>query len=167
MHTDPESITPRVRILQFVIAALTAGCAGVLTLMYFLHDPQAGQQGMQLVTPMALAASGGAVLARLVVPRFVVAAGRQRLATQDPSTWTQGLLNLYQTRTIIAAALLEGMVFFLAAAYMLEGRHLALAMGIALTLAVAAHFPTSTGVAGWIDDQQQEMRQEGLLRREP
>jgi hypothetical protein len=74
------------------------------------------------------------------------------------------LLAVYQMRTIIAAALLEGAVFFMAVAYLLEGHVLALGLGALLALAVAAHFPTAAGVAAWVDEQRDRLRLEAELK---
>ncbi len=93
---------------------------------------------------------------------MIVAGFRARLAEQPEAHSLELWLGAYQTRMIVAAALLESGAFFMAVTYLVEGHTLALAIGTALALAVAAHLPTAAGVAAWIDEQQERMRLKAL-----
>ena len=63
------------------------------------------------------------------------------------------LFVVFQTRTIVAGALLEGTAFFALITYMIERSPLALTLAVLLILGVAVHFPTRSGVIRWIEDQ--------------
>lgn len=160
MPTDLEVLSPRVRIMQIIVTALTLGCTTVLITMFFLRDAKAASPATPMLTYLGLTFGGLMILARLIVPGVIVAAARKQLASRSGVDEVQMLLGVYQIRMIVGAAPLEGAVFFLAVAYMLEGEPLALGVGAALTLVVAAHFPTTAGVAAWIADQQERMRLE-------
>jgi hypothetical protein len=113
-----------------------------------------------------------ALVAGCVFPTIVVRKGRRQIARgtfslpQNRDAPLQGpreeldqmgdagrLFLLYQTKTIIGAAMIEGITFFMLIAYLAERQAVALGIAVALILAVAAHMPTRTGVIHWIEDQ--------------
>jgi hypothetical protein len=63
------------------------------------------------------------------------------------------LLQVYQTRTIVSAAMFEGLAFFATIAYLVEGNPISLGVAVAMILGVAAHFPTPGRIIGWVDRQ--------------
>jgi hypothetical protein len=162
MQTDPQSIAPRVRVMQIIVVALAMGCFTALAAMFSLRDANAAKPDPPVLTYLGLAFCASVVVARLIVPRAIVSAVRARLAEQQRTDSVEPLLGAFQSRMIVAAALLEGGAFFMAVAYLLEGHALALGVGAALALAVAAHFPTVMGVAAWVDEQQERLRLERL-----
>ena len=70
------------------------------------------------------------------------------------------LFCVFQTRTIVATALLEGTAFFALISYMIGRSPVALALAIVMMVAVAGHFPTRAGVIGWIEDQLHRLERE-------
>lgn len=167
MSVDPQSIAPRVRVMQIIVLALTIGCLAALVMMAFLRSQQqdAARSQAPFLTYCGLAMCIAVVAGKLVVPPAVIAGGRSRLAGQPTAeTDTDGLLGIYQTGMIIGCALLEGGAFFMAVAYLLEGQPLALGIGLAMALGVAAHFPTPERVAAWLENQQEQLRQLRHLR---
>jgi hypothetical protein len=160
MQTDPLAIAPRVRVMQIIIVALAMGCFTALAVMFLIRDPAAAKANPPMLTYTGLAFCASIVVARLIVPGMIMAGFRARLAGQPEAHSLEPWLGAYQTRMIVAAALLEGGAFFMAIAYLVEGHTLAMAVGGALALAVAAHLPTAAGVAAWVDQQQERMRLE-------
>src|SRR5581483_670179 len=91
---------------------------------------------------------------RAVVTNSIQASARNRLVTADGSA-VRPWLAVYQTRTIVGAALLEGGAFFLLVAYMAEGAPWVLVVAAVLWIAMAwLHFPTRDKVEAWVTDQQ-------------
>ena len=160
---NEDQLAPRVRVMQIIIIALAMGCAAVLFVMYFIRDAQAPAPAMPIMTYVSLAFAAMSVTMRLIIPRMMTAMGRKRLLQFDEPQIVEPLLQLFQTQMIVGAALLEGAVFFLAVSYMIEGNLLCLAVGAALTLAVAVQMPTVGGVASWVTQQQDQIRLERYL----
>jgi hypothetical protein len=70
-------------------------------------------------------------------------------------------MGVYQTATIVGAALLEGAAFFLLVAYFVEGTSWTLPAALAVWLLLAwLHFPTRSSVEHWLTEQQDEARRE-------
>ena len=111
---------------------------------------------------IALAMTVLAILARMVVPNVIEAAGRSALAA-EPSTHPGTpayrsdldgrLLALYQRRLIVAAALIDGPTFLLITAFMLEHSNLALIVAMVMIVLIAAHVPTQSRASKWLAQQ--------------
>ena len=67
---------------------------------------------------------------------------------------------VYQTKTIIAGALLEGCAFFLLVVHMIEGSPISLGAALALILALAMLMPTRGRIVRWIENQLELLEQE-------
>ena len=63
------------------------------------------------------------------------------------------LIDLLQTKIIVAGAILEGAVFFLLIAYMAEHSMLCLSAAVVLLLLLVAQMPTSGRATYWVEDQ--------------
>jgi hypothetical protein len=182
-----EWVSKRVFVLQIIVAALVAGCTFFLVIALLVPGPGAqgagGERPLQF-TWIAAAFMAAVIAARLVVPTIVVRNGRSSIARgtfsfpwdRDTGSQAEGeelkqmgdagpLFMLYQTKTIIGAALLEGVTFFMTIAYLIERSPIALGLAVALILAVAAHMPTRTGVVHWIEDQLRFVDDERSLGR--
>jgi hypothetical protein len=148
--------------LRIIVLALAMGCVTFLVVAFVLRNSgerDAPPAGPPTLTIVAAALAAGAAVARAFVSPLVVASGRRRLASDD----AKALAGLYTNRTILAAALLEGAAFAAGVAYLVEGRVAILVVGALLAAAVASHFPTASGMAGWIEDQRRRLREEGSL----
>ena len=77
------------------------------------------------------------------------------------------LYMLLQSRTIVAAALLESPGFFWGIIHLLTHSPLSLIAAILLILGVAAHFPTRSRVIHWIENQLRLVDEERRFGREP
>jgi hypothetical protein len=156
-------------ILTIICAALAAGVlvfAGVAFVARgSMQDANAGQSLM--VTTLAFAFVVLLAPVFLVVPRVMVSATRKELlrsirgaesaagvsvdAMQD--VLVPKLMAIYQAKKIVAAALLEGVAFFLTIAFMVEGHYAALAMAVILAIGILLHIPSKAGLTNWIDAQ--------------
>jgi hypothetical protein len=74
------------------------------------------------------------------------------------------LAAIYQTRTIIGAAMLEGAAFLGCVAYLLEHQQLVLVVAGALLLMIARHFTTASGLESWIENELATIQQMRQLR---
>jgi len=176
-----DEVGKRVIVPQIIVAALAAGCLVFLAVAVWIQGRKGGLHWD--VTPMTLvlvlfAVADGA--ARLVVPPLVVRSGRrailqgsyqppvggtpeQRAAFEEflARTGDAGrLLAVFQTRLILAAALLEGVAFFAIVTYLVEGNGYGLAIALAMVVAILLHLPTRSGVIHWIEDQIEQMRRD-------
>ncbi|MGE3805715.1 MAG: hypothetical protein AB7K24_13645 [Gemmataceae bacterium] len=161
----PDNLPMRVRTMQIIVLALALGIASFFVIATYLRTQQpAPAQGNQL--PIISIVAGfftvGPVAAFFLVPRLIVNSARGRLAPErrlapalqdQPLDWSEKLLGVYQTKLIVAAALLEGPAFFLMIAYLLEGQLWTLVLAAFLLAGVVAQFPTQPGVTSWLQEQ--------------
>jgi hypothetical protein len=175
-----EEVGRRVVTQQIIVGGLVVGCIAFLAVAAVLvHrgivEPNAElTQIMHLVLVLFLAS---VVAARLIVPGAIVARGRRKIAAgqwSPPQGSAQGdlaafvertgdagrLLMVYQMRTIVAAAPLEGVAFFATIVFMLTQSIVALAVAVALIVALAFHVPSRSGVVHWVEEQLQQIERE-------
>jgi hypothetical protein len=80
--------------------------------------------------------------------------GQSPTASQDAENRdARSLLPVYQTKTIISAAMFEGLGFFGTIAYLVEGNPISLGLAVLMILGVAGHFPTPGRIVGWVERQ--------------
>ncbi|MBN1342879.1 MAG: hypothetical protein JXQ73_09385 [Phycisphaerae bacterium] len=182
---DPRDLLAQpVRVLQIIVAAVLFGVIALLAVI--LSEGLAGMSAEDpkgtgsLITYLALGYSAAAVVVCLVLPGIIVRAGRRKMLrepaarpayAEDENTMPHPhqktddevfgkLLRLFHVKTIISAAILEGMALFLLVAYMIEGKPTALAAAIVLTVGIALQFPTCSRAADWIDAQRRRLHAE-------
>lgn len=159
-----DQIQGRVRTLRIIVAALAAGCLTFAAIAAVQGGaPQANPQGEPIVTFVALAFAAMALVARTVVPAVMVRTGSESLARtlgsqSDPSSdrttaAARGLMNLLQTKTIIAGAMLEGATFFLLISYLVEGQMISLVAAALLVGLLLTLIPTERGMIRWVEDR--------------
>ena len=181
--TVDKLLDARLRALQIIRAALIAGVVVFAGVVLFSPannpGPPPERQG-PLVTYVALGVFVAALLAWAIVPNLI--AGRA-VAKNAAGTWTAQsgpgappaafatdggkLLVVYQNRSIIAAALLDGPAFLAGVAYMTERQAAALGVTAGAVLLMLITFPTRGGVQAWLERQQQTIdttRQFGEMR---
>lgn len=142
------------RISQIIAGALMAGVVlfGVIVLVVIhpgrqqpFHDA-----GQPILTWMA---SGMAVVMlgmRAIVPALVASAGtRQALASGGDLR--EALAPVYQTKTIIGNAMLEGAAFFGLVSYLIERNWISLCSAGAMLVVMAATFPSQSQFEGWVE----------------
>lgn len=181
MSTDSDwknAVGSAVMTGKIIVAALATGPTIFLLIVLFLTANGGPPDRAPFVTYAALAFAAVAIAMRMIVPAATVASGRRQIVagTYRPGTGRSNnpgfdkllersgdaglLFQLYLTKTIIAAALLEGATFFLLISYMMERQILSLAAAIVLIVGVALLMPTRDGVLAWIENQLAQVEQE-------
>jgi len=180
-----EKVAKHVRVLQIIVGALVAGCVFFLVIVLVTGGTAPGNVGNEcplIISYVALALLVAAIAARGIVPVVVVRVGRRNIAQgtfsstqasardesqQSPSPERDAamLLTLFQAKTIVGAALIEGVTFFMLIAYMIERYAPVLAAAVVLILVIAAHTPTRSGVIHWVEDQLRLVDEERSLGR--
>jgi hypothetical protein len=167
-------------VSQIIVAAMTVGCILLLAVGLIVVKNTADKPLESLVvTCFALGFAIMMLGVRTVVPGIFVARSRQKIrdgtwtgprvnplsADGDlpPDSDTIKLAQVFITRTILSAAILEGAVFLLLVAYLVERSPFSLAFAIILLLALAAHFPTKSYCAGWVAEQARLLEEERML----
>lgn len=179
-----DEVGRRVITIQIIVTALFVASLGflavvaVLVQMGTVEPNKEGAFAMNLVLVLFLIAD---MIARFIAPAVVVAQGRRKIAAGQWSlpegpgqaqiasfierTGDAGrLLGLYNTKTIIASALLEGVAFFAIVVYLMTQSMVGLVVAIALILGLAFHIPTRSGVLHWIEDQLELIEQDRRLQ---
>jgi hypothetical protein len=174
-----ERMGPSIRTLQIFVAGLVFGLV-VFSAISVVISPIAGEQDdedvvvRKALTYTGIAWTAAGLLAFAIVPGLVLSKARRRIVAgtwQPPQqrrdlpvnaqlaqfleeTGDAGkLMTVLHTRTIIAAALLEGLGFFWLIVHMVTNTPLSLIAAIAFIIGVACHFPTRSRVLHWIEDQ--------------
>jgi len=172
-----EEITPVLRQCQIIVGSLIAGSVVFLVIVLFRGQPQAANAGPPVMTYVAMAFMAVILVARMIVPAVVARlARRQILLGETPflprvgGASIKGMIEnagdagrlalIFQTKTIIAGALLEGCTFFMLVAHMIEGSLISLGAALALILALAMVVPTRAKMARWIENQLELLEQE-------
>jgi len=172
-------LTPRLRVMKILMAALVVSCLiflGVVLALRRANNPQ--NNIVPLLTYMAVGFSLLMLVLHVVVPRLTIATARKQMARGDwPPSKVSGqypvatekkrgtgeagkLCMLYQMQLIIGAAMLEGAVFFSLIAYLVEGDLASLAVAGLLIVFLLLRIPTRTGVENFLIEQGELLRQE-------
>jgi len=176
-----EEITPVLRQCQIIVGSLIAGSVVFLVIVLFRGQPQAANAGPPVMTYVALVFMAVILVARAIVPVVVARLARRRIVRgETPFLPTTGgapikgmienigdagrLALVFQTKTIIAGALLEGCAFFLLVVHMIEGSPISLGAALALILALAMLMPTRGRIVRWIENQLELLEQERQLQ---
>ena len=173
-----EDVTPVVRQLRWIIAALVNGAVFFLVIMLVTTPKGPAQAGPPVLTFTAMAFGVICLIVRAVVPGRLTAASRRKILQ---GTWKRPmgavppwlsdevlaragdaakLWQAYLTQTIVAVGVLEGATFFLLVAYMSEGSLLGLIAAGLLILAMLAHVPTRARVVRWTEGQLRQLQQQ-------
>jgi hypothetical protein len=82
----------------------------------------------------------------------------------DRDAWY--LLPVYQLKTIVSAAMFEGLGFFATIAYLVERNPISLGIAMFMILCVAAHFPTQGRIVGWVQGQLETVEVQKMMREQ-
>lgn len=156
----------RIQVMRIILVALMGGVGALMVIAVVMRT--GGQFGPPrenpVITYVSFAYAAGIFAAHAFVPNRVAAGVRRRLAGDVApsapddtglSPDEKSLCAAYQTRLIVAAALVEGAAFMFLIAYMIEGNWISLAAGVACLVLLAAKFPTENGVRRWMEAQQE------------
>jgi hypothetical protein len=153
------------------VAALSFGCFSFLIIAVFAtgNFNKAVQQPTLTYIALAMAAMMLSVWA--ILPGIIVAQGRRNIQrillseakqtsensaadkTEKENIKALALMNLLQTKIIVHCVILEGAVFFLIIAYMVEHSVPCIVGAIAMMIAPMAQMPTIGRVTNWIENQ--------------
>jgi hypothetical protein len=174
-----------VRTQQIIVVALAASVllfSGVSVFIRAFGKNEAGQ-GLDVVLPaLAVGAAAGAIAMSWLLPRLIVQASRKAMASGkrvnspvDPANEQQKLLaslgpagelcGVFQTQSILRAAILEGAAFFTCVVYMLTGNLISLGVTLLLAGAIIAKLTTPARLVEWIEGQMRLVDEEKLLAR--
>jgi hypothetical protein len=164
--TEREYLNKLVLTMRVIVAALASGVVLFFFIVLALRGDQA--PGQPLIAYLAAGVGVTAFAASVVVPQVMTAPARQSIAAGDAPNGAAvskevgdvGRLGaLYQTRVIVAGALLEGAAFFNTIAYLFEGQMLTVVVTIALILSIVGQFPTVGRVENWVVSQMEIIEQ--------
>lgn len=176
-----DELGPIVRSLQIIVGSLIASCVVFLVIVLVTTGGKVAAGGQPLLRYMAVVFAVTALIARLVVPGILIASTRRKIIR---GTWRQPqfpafnptlaaflertgdagkLAMVFQTSSIVGAALLEGPAFFALIVYLVEQSPLSLILAGVLILGLATHLPTRSRVIHWIEDQLVLLQQERQL----
>jgi len=182
MLTDPqrEFVRRVAQTLQIIVGAMAAGVIMFLGVTIFLASQkvEVPPPAVPVVTYAAIGMTIVSVVAWLFVPG--IASGNMRKALVEGRAKDWGLVKnlpnaaevgdiaplaaVYQTRTIISVAVLEGAAFLAIMAYMLEHQVISLCLAVALLLLILSQIPSKSKVESWLEseriaiDQLRQMR---------
>ncbi len=185
-----HEIGRRVSILQQFVVMNVVGFAAFLGIMTFAFGAPAEGMVGRLLTYTAVGLAMVGVAARLILPRRIVARGRQSIVdgtrrpphlegegdakeaqppdrAQSPELAgdAERLFSVLQKKTYAAVAVLSIPAHVAAMWYGMARSPIVLIVAIALIVCVAAHFPTRGKVFHWIEDQLRLVEQERVSGR--
>ncbi len=172
-----EQLPQKVRNMQIIVGAMFLGCFCLLIIAVLVAKGRNNSADLTL-TYAALAYAGIILVPWIILPAIVVSRGRKEIRrrlfsaaepvrdntindkTEKETSKALALMGLFQTKTIIAGAMLEGSAFFLLIVYIIEHSPLSLLAAIVLMILLVAQMPTTGGVTNWIEDQMRLVDQE-------
>ncbi|MBN1910272.1 MAG: hypothetical protein JW818_11075 [Pirellulales bacterium] len=168
-----QSVEPRlaaqVRTMQIIVFALVMGCVCLAAVALVFRATNGDEPPeMPLISYVALAFAGTALIARTIVLTVMGNQGRTVVAQEAADLTTEQVVfrfaGLYQTQLMIGSALLEGASFFLLVSYLVEGWIVSPIVAGVLVVGIALHLPTTSRVSTWIKNQVEIIEQEQHLR---
>jgi hypothetical protein len=182
MLSDPQRqyAGTALRTIQIIVAALAAGVFAFIGVAIFLvaQNVKAAVPDPPILTYTSIGMAVAIVVSWLFVPSVVASGMKKAIIDGRSSDWgivksmpnagelgvVVPLAVIYQTRTIIAAALLEGAAFFATVAYLIEHKPITLYVAIALAFLILAHIPTLSRFESWLDSEATSIEQMRQMR---
>jgi len=153
-----EDAAKMAKILHIIVGAMCAGVAAFLAVTLIVV-PQADQAAPLLPVSLTLVVTifvvAGLVVRLLVISLVTTKARREIAAGTSDARRSDGqrFVNVFQTRTIISAAMFEGWAFLAVIAYMIERSPTCLGLSAFLLFGVSMHFPTPSRIIHWVEGQ--------------
>jgi hypothetical protein len=165
-----SSLVGLVRTVQIIVGALTGGCVTFLVVVLVAVGVPGLPDSPPIMAWVAAVIAAVMVLLRLMIPAIFVARSRRKirqgafkspigkfpavsLEAAGPDSAQNALAQVFLSKTILAAAILEGAVFLLLVAYLVEHAPMSLMLAVLLIVALALHVPTQSQAEGWLQDQ--------------
>jgi hypothetical protein len=152
------SLDAHVRNLQIIKFGLISGVV-IFAIVIVFAIPKPNPPADPLFVWIMAGFGVIAVLARMVVPRLLVKAGVQRIATgaggspDSSQAVDAALAGLYQVQMIVGSAILEGGAFGNLASCLMTGHALSWVVTGFLWLGLVFDFPTRSAVERWIAEK--------------
>lgn len=148
--TNETIIDARVKILRIITLALVSGVVIFGLIAVFVMDAlnPAQPAGSTMQSSIGGLFAILAFVLHLLVPNLLA---RQMLANRSGDL--NSLLDAYQTKTIVALAILEGAAFLNIVACILEHQWWSLAVAGGLVFWMLARFPSRGMIEQWIEPQ--------------
>ncbi|MCG8409437.1 MAG: hypothetical protein MI923_29885 [Phycisphaerales bacterium] len=127
----------------------------LLAVVLVLRKQGAERPEVPVVSYLAASLGPVVLMISLILAPSLDSQARKAAATQDRDQIDLHLARGLVSKNIMLVALLEGAAIANLIVFMLEDRLLCLAVGGAVLLAMAAHFPTMDHAARWIERQKQ------------
>ncbi len=168
------------RTAQLIIGALASGVFFFLIIVTLFLGARV--QPFDVSAMISLVMAGFALASiptRLLVPGLVVNTNCRKIAQGTwvsvqrqpnaplPETDEGKLLQVYLSKTIIGAAILEGGAFANLVAFMLEGQIYSIVLAVLLLLGILAAFPTRTGLTEWVESHLRRVQEFRSTKRLP
>lgn len=159
----PSNSAGMVRTMQIICAAMMFGVIvfGVIAVAVRRQQaPGAEVEGAVLIAYLAAGFGVLMVVMRSIVPGQVVRTNIQQLVKTRrlEDLQRKDLYPSYQTRMIVACALLESAGFFNLIAYIMAGQLWSIGIVAVLLVLMAMAFPTSDSVENWADDELRQLQ---------
>ncbi|MDH3719329.1 MAG: hypothetical protein OES79_14515 [Planctomycetota bacterium] len=154
------------RRMQIIAGTLASSVVvfGVVVLVMRQGEPAESAVVSYVAIPYTIACLVGSPIVAARVARMAQQSLVQGTLKPPPNAPTGssdvGLLaGVYQTRLIIAAAIIEGAAFLNLVAYLLEGHVWTLAATVVLLFILLMQFPTTGRVENWVSDELESVQQ--------
>jgi hypothetical protein len=187
MSSSEPLLSPRLRVMQIIAAALAMGSSTFLVIALFLvynnggnGQAQPPEGALPVVSLVAVGFFVVNVLVAFILPGLVLRTGMNKLAGHAPNTYvmppdrnqpggpvsdTDYLLGLRTTTMIVSMAPLEGSSFLGSIAYLLEGQWYALAVSALAIGVLLSFFPTEERVLAWLAEQRRVLEDLRMRKR--
>jgi hypothetical protein len=152
----PVGPTAVVRISQIVAGALITGVVIFAGIAFFIAN--GAPPPTPLISLIAVAFAGVIAVMRFVVPRLMVGATKNQLRGMPEPELLLRLAGLYQSKTIVGLALLEGAAFFNLVAYTIEKQLWTYGIVAFLLTLMAMSFPSEGQFESWAEDVKREIQ---------
>jgi hypothetical protein len=151
LNQAPIQISPDQvgRSAQILVGALIMGLVFFGSIAVMVRQDKTVEMGVLAYLGAGMAAL--MILISLIMPGQITRDPIRRLAEQRPEDWKPALAGLYQTKTIVANALLEGSGFFNGVAYLIHGHWMSLAIMGVLVALMAITFPSQSQFETWAE----------------
>ena len=145
MDEQDEQFVDRTRMtLTIIVCAMAAGILTFSVVTIFLRSGKEPSEG--IFHFLALGVGAAAIVGSCIVPGII----GKNASSQGG---VRGLAGIFQTKTIIACALIEGAAFFNLVAYLIEGHKVSLFTGAACIALVLVQIPTKYRLTNWIQQR--------------
>lgn len=161
-------LAAQVRTGQIIIAALVAGCLAFLAAAgwKYIQQQAALDPNLEDNTLLFLSFAIPPIIARFFVPNLMATAARRRLAADRSLTGdalATSLIGVFQTRTIIAGALLEGAAMIAIFAFFQFSSPVALVAAAAIVFGLTTGAPKYDRAEVWLEEQLKAVQEDRAL----